>query len=46
MGSFVRAVECVGVVSIADLIDRKTEKLVGLKQCAICHFQELNFLLN
>ena len=33
-----------GVVSIADLNDSKTEKLV--KQCAIYHFQELNFLSN
>ena len=33
-----------GVVSIADIIDRKTKKLV--KQFAIRLFQELNFLSN
>ena len=34
------------VIPIANLMDRKTDKLV--KQCAIdlCHFQELNFLSN
>ena len=32
------------IVSIADLIYRKTEKLV--EQCATCHFQDQHFLLN
>ena len=33
-----------GVVSIADLIDCTSEKLI--KQCAMRHFQKLNFLSN